>query len=788
MSVVGFDLGNSASVVALAQKRGIDVLLNTEAKRETPSVVFFGDNVRSMGAVAASKQTMYPKNTVTQLKRLIGKKFQSPEVQSDLKKFPFSIVEGPDGDCLITVQFGGQLTVFAPEQLIAMTLVDLKKIVFSNTSIGVTDCVVSVPGYFTEKERHGMLDACRIAGLNCLRLMDDTAAVALAYGIFKSDLPEDNPLYVVFVDMGHSSLQVCIVALKKGQLRILSSCWDRNLGGRDYDEVLFHHFAAEFKQKMKLDVLKNDKACFRLRTNCEKTKKILSANSQAALNVECLMEDTDFSSKIDRDTFEELTEHLTARVLPPCEGALAEAGITIDKIASVEVVGSSSRIPAVQRVIEGFFKKPISRTLNAKECIARGCALQCAMLSPVFKVKEFEITNCQPYAINFSWEKDGETKVTPVFKRTDPYPLTKEIPFFRSEPFFIHASYAEDQQLLSPYENKDIGKFEIGPFVIPEGTEKANLKLRVRINGHGLLEVESVYSYTKEEEEVPVPESKEENPVSEEANGGDKSAPVEKKVKTRKTNVPFTIQKDTGLSIAILNDYFEKEGKMAAEDRLFEETQEKKNAVESYVYELRNRLSGDLVEFVSEADKSKILTKLEDTEDWLYEDGENQTKSVYVAKLEELRKFGDPIELRFHEFEARPKAAQYLQHMCENYIAMATTDSEEYNHIEEAEKNKVISECEKARVWLVEKLKMQDLMQKTDTPCILSTEIQKKQDVVDRFCRQIMSTPKPKPKSKKEKQEEEKPTTEPQEEPASAQGEAEEKTPQEDNDAMDTTE
>lgn len=208
MSVVGFDFGNATSVVALAQKGGIDVLLNNEAKRETPSVVFFGENVRSMGSVAASKQNMYPKNTVTQIKRLIGKKFASPEVQQDRKKFPYSIVEGPDGGCLISVQFGGQSTLFAPEQLVAMTLVDLKKIVANNKNIGVTDCVLSVPCYFTEKERHGMLDACKIAGLNCLRLMDDTAAVALAYGIFKSDLPETEPLYVVFVDMGHSSLQV----------------------------------------------------------------------------------------------------------------------------------------------------------------------------------------------------------------------------------------------------------------------------------------------------------------------------------------------------------------------------------------------------------------------------------------------------------------------------------------------------------------------------------------------------------------------------------------------------
>ena len=208
MSVVGFDLGNATSVVALAQKRGIDVLLNTEAKRETPSVVYFGDEQRYVGSVAASKQTMYPKNTLTQLKRLLGKMYRSPDVQSDLQRFPFAVSEGPDGGCLVQVQYCNQVATFAPEQIVAMNLVHLKQIVTNNTNIGVTDCVVSVPGYYTEKERHAMLDATRIAGLNCLRMMDDTAAVALAYGIFRSDLPETEPIHVVFVDLGHTSLQV----------------------------------------------------------------------------------------------------------------------------------------------------------------------------------------------------------------------------------------------------------------------------------------------------------------------------------------------------------------------------------------------------------------------------------------------------------------------------------------------------------------------------------------------------------------------------------------------------
>ena len=525
---------------------------------------------------------------------------------------------------------------------------------------------------------------------------------------------------------------------------------------------------------------------------------MLSANSEAIMSVECLMEDTDFTSHVTRETFESLSESLTSRVVAPCERALKEAGIEIDQISSVEVVGAASRTPSVQRLVEQFFKKPVSRTLNAKECIARGCALQCAMLSPVFRVKEFEIMNCQPYAVAFSWEKDGEPTQSLVFERNSPYPATKLLTFFRSEPFRITASYPDDT-LLPPRENKTVSCYEIGPVVVPQGAEKAKIKVKVRINIHGLLEVDTVQSIEEEEVEVPVEvpakdEKSEKAPgdgaeaAASNGDGKEAAAPrVEKKMKVKRFDVPFTIQKDTGLDTETMNTYLELEGKMAAQDKLCEETQEKKNAVESYVYSLRSRLSGDLAEFAKPVELEKIPPILEATEDWLYEDGENQTKSVYTAKLEELKKMGDPIELRLSESGARPAAAQILRQLCSNYIAMATSDVEEYHHIDAEEKEKVIRECEASVKWLSEKLQMQQQLLKTDNPCVLSTEISKKAEVVERFCRPIMSKPKPAPPPKKEepakKQDEAAAGTE----EASAEAEDSKKEEAE-GEAMDTTE
>ena len=208
MSVAGFDVGNSASCVALARKRGVDVIMNAESKRETPSIVSYGDKMRFVGVQGAARLTMNVKNTVVQVKRLIGRKFSDPVVQEDIKDFMFKVVEGPDGGCLIKAMYLNEPREFTPEQVMTSLLKDLKAIAEADQGGAITDCVVAVPAYFSEAERLSMLNAASIAGLKCLRLMNEPTAIALNWGIFKTDLPEDKPLNVVFVDVGHASLQV----------------------------------------------------------------------------------------------------------------------------------------------------------------------------------------------------------------------------------------------------------------------------------------------------------------------------------------------------------------------------------------------------------------------------------------------------------------------------------------------------------------------------------------------------------------------------------------------------
>jgi heat shock 70kDa protein 4 len=208
MATAGIDIGNATSCVALARKRGVDVIMNAESKRETPALVSYGDKMRFVGVQGAARLTTNLENSACQVKRLIGRKFKDPEVQKDIKYFMFKVVEGPNGGCLINVKYLKETRQFTPEQVMTSLLKDMKHVAEADQGSQITDCAISVPVYFTESERLAMLNAASLAGLKCLRLINEPTATALNWGIFKSDLPEEKPLNVAFVDVGHSSLQV----------------------------------------------------------------------------------------------------------------------------------------------------------------------------------------------------------------------------------------------------------------------------------------------------------------------------------------------------------------------------------------------------------------------------------------------------------------------------------------------------------------------------------------------------------------------------------------------------
>jgi heat shock protein 4 len=340
-------------------------------------MVSFGEKERYLGEAANAQYMRNIKNTVNSIKRLIGHKWGEKEVQEELKNLPFKTVELPNHDVGVEVLYAGEVKRFSIVAIAAMLLQKLK--LTAETSLSGRQCkdvVISVPGFWTDQQRRALLNAAQIANLNCLRLVNDNTATALSYGIYKTNLSETEPIYVLFLDMGHSSTSVSVVEFLKGKLKVLSSAYARNLGGRTFDNVLVNHFVHEFKEKFKIDIKTNARALLRLEAACEKLKKILNTNPEAPINIECIMEDKDVHGMMTKENFETLARPIALQVLEPVKQALADSGITAEKLFAVEIVGGASRLAVVKTVLGEFFKRDINQTLNAEEAVAKGCALQ----------------------------------------------------------------------------------------------------------------------------------------------------------------------------------------------------------------------------------------------------------------------------------------------------------------------------------------------------------------------------------------------------------------------------
>ncbi|XP_056106278.1 heat shock 70 kDa protein 4b [Rhinichthys klamathensis goyatoka] len=792
MSVVGFDLGFLNCYVAVARAGGIETVANEYSDRCTPACVSFGPRNRSIGAAAKSQMVTNCKNTVQGFKRFHGRAFSDPFVQNMKSSLVYDLAQMPSGTTGIKVMYMEEEKVFSIEQVTAMLLTKLKETAESALKKPVADCVISVPCFYTDSERKSVIDAAQIAGLNCLRLMNETTAVALAYGIYKQDLPtpEEKPKTVVFVDIGHSGYQVSVCAFNKGKLKILATAFDAEMGGKYFDEKLVKHFCDEFAVKYKLDVKTKPRALVRLYQECEKLKKLMSANSSdLPLNIECFMNDIDVSGKLNRAQFEEMCADVLARVEPPLRSLLEQAHLKKDDIHAVEIVGGASRMPAIKERIGKFFGKEPSTTLNADEAVARGCALQCAILSPAFKVREIAITDVVPFPISLKWNSAAEDGVSDceVFPKNHAAPFSKVLTFYRREPFSLDAYYNCPKEL--PYPDPTIGQYVVQKVVPQASGESSKVKVKVRVNIHGIFSVSSaslveVQKSEEEEESMDTEQSTEkenENKMQVDqdeqktsGNGdqedGEKKAGTEEmetsaeegkqekksdqppqakkpKVKTKVLELPIENNPQWQLANDMLNLFVENEGKMIMQDKLEKERNDAKNYVEEYVYEMRDKLHGIFEKFVNESDRDALSLKLEDTEVWLYEDGEDQSKQVYIDKLVELKNLGQPIQERYTEFEERPRAFEELGRQLQQYMKIVEaykTKEEQYDHLDEAEVQKVDRMVNDVMIWMNSKMNQQSKQSLALEPVVKISEIQAKTRELFSTCNPIVTKPKPK--------------------------------------------
>ena len=762
------------------------------------------------------------------MKRFMGRKMSEPEVAAEIARVPGVKFVEVDGLVGVEVMYDGEPKALSIPQCAAMMLFKMSQICAdSNKGASIAELVVSVPAWFTNSQRLAMLDACDIAGLRCLRLMHDTTATALEYGIWRSAkkaFDEKVTQRVLFVDMGYSSYQVSIVDYVIGKLVVKATAWDRTLGGRDFDEVIAAWIAGEFKAKHKCDPMENPKARMKLLDTAEKAKKTLSPHGVGEANIycECLMNDLDFSIKLTLDKFEELIQPLLDRLVAPVDQALEASGTDPKDLAATEICGGGSRVASVRKVLAARLGLDASATnyglkttLNADECVSKGCAMQAAMLSPRFKVKEYQIYEATPFGVSLSWDQgaaaaaapmdtsadggdddgadDGATAGTSdvvLFPRNGETPSTKRLTFRRGDDFKITASYdAKDAALLPAQCEALIGEFTVKG--VPPASADAPSRVRVNVahSVHGTVAISSAQLVVEVPDDEPAKkddekkddakadgeakseekkddapaeskdgEAKAESPAKDgDAAPGDAkadAAPTKKKRKYKKTplEVAATLPK---MSKAQLDAALELEAQMANQDRVIQETNDMRNELEAYIYKMRDDVIGDLRPFVADDAKSAFEAALGGAEEWLYEgDGYDATKSQYAARLKDLHALGSPIQARFKAHEDRPAAVSALQTKIEDLKTFANSSDECFAHVDDSERATVRDAATKAGDWLMDMLDKQGKLEQHDDPALLPADVSAKLSDLERNTKAILAKPKPIPKKEEAKAEE----------------------------------
>lgn len=551
---------------------------------------------------------MNPKNTVFDAKRLIGRRFDDPKIQADMKHWPFTVIsEG--GKPKLEVEFKGERKQFNPEEISSMVLSKMKETAEAYLGSTVKNAVVTVPAYFNDAQRQATKDAGAIAGLNILRIINEPTAAALAYGLEKNLTGERN---VLIFDLGGGTFDVSILTIDEGSLfEVKSTAGDTHLGGEDFDNRMVNFFLEEFKRKHKKDMSNNPRSLRRLRTACERAKRTLSSSSEASIEIDSLFEGVDYYTKISRARFEELCSDLFRSTLSPVEQALKDAKMDKSAVHDVVLVGGSTRIPKVQKLLQDFFNgKQLNLSINPDEAVAYGAAVQAAILNGDQSSQIQDVLLVDVASLSLGIETAGGV-MAKIVERNSRIPCKQQQTFSTytdNQPAVTIQVYEGERYLTK--DNNLLGTFDLtGIPPAPRGVPK--IVVTFDMDANGILNVSA----------------------KDESSGNTKNITI-KNDKSRLS------REDIDRMVADAERY-------KAEDEIQKDKMEARAKLEAYALQLKQAVQ-DAGEKMSQEDKNKVTGLAEEALQWV-EQNTLADKDESEHRLQELQKVCTPIMTKVHE-------------------------------------------------------------------------------------------------------------------------------------------